>query len=110
MALYLYQAAYTPESWAAMIANPGPRPVDIGRSISEQIGGRVIGVWFAFGEYDIVAVLEAPDNVNMAAAALKLASGGALTAAKTTPLLSIEDGIEAMQKAGSLDYSPPSTG
>jgi len=110
MALYLYQAAYTPEAWAAMIANPGRRPEDVGRSISEQVGGRMLGVWFAFGEYDVVGILEAPDNVNMAAAALKLASGGALTAARTTPLLSIDEGIEAMQKAGDLDYSPPSSG
>lgn len=110
MALYLYQAAYTPESWAAMIANPGPRPEDIARSISEQIGGRTIGIWFAFGEYDVVAIVEAPDNVNMAAVAIKFAAGGGLSAAKTTPLMSIEEGVETMQKAASLDYSPPSTG
>lgn len=107
MALYLYQAAYSPETWAAMLADPGPRPEEIGRSITEQIGGRVVGVWFAFGEYDIVGILEAPDDVNMAAAALKLASGGALSAAKTTPLMSIEQGVEAMRKASSLEYSPP---
>jgi len=110
MALYLYQAAYKPEAWAAMIADPGPRPEQVGQSIAAQLGGRLVGIWFAFGEYDIVGIIEAPDNVNMAAAALKLASGGALTAAKTTPLLSIEEGVEAMQKAASLDYSPPSTG
>ena len=107
MAHYLYQAAYTPEAWKAMVANPQDRIAAVTPAV-EAMGGRVVGGWLAFGEYDVVAVFELPDNVSAAAFALAVASAGSVKSAKTTPLISVEEGIEAMKRAGGSAYTPPS--
>jgi uncharacterized protein with GYD domain len=52
-------------------------------------------------------IFEMPDNVSMAAFALAAAAGGAVKAVKTTPLMTIEEGIEAMRKASGTGYRPP---
>jgi uncharacterized protein with GYD domain len=105
---YLYQSAYTPEAWAAQIKNPQDVR-ERTQAIIEQLGGRVIGTWYAFGEYDTVSIAEFPDNVGFATVAIAFAAGGALKAAKTTPLLTVEEGLEALKNAKGAPYQPPSS-
>ena len=50
---------------------------------------------------------EAPDNVSMAAVALAIGAGGALSSLETTVLLSVEELMEALAKAKSVRYRPP---
>jgi uncharacterized protein with GYD domain len=71
------------------------------------LGGRIECAYISFGEYDIMAVLDMPDNVSAAAFSIVASAGGALKAAKTTPLMTMEEGIEAMRKAGTAGYRPP---
>lgn len=106
MAYYLLQAAYTPEAWAGLIANPQDR-VNALRPVLEKMGGKFEAAYFSFGEYDIIGILQMPGNVDAAAFALAAAAGGALRAFKTTPLLSTEEGVEAMRKAAASGYQPP---
>ncbi len=106
MALYMYQASFTSEAWATQIQNPQNRAEQM-RTLIEANGGRLISYYYAFGEYDVVLISELPDNVNAAALSLAAAGGGALKALKTTVLMSVEDGIEAMRKAGGTGYRPP---
>jgi len=106
MATYLLQGTYTSEAWAAQVRNPQNRVEEV-RSVIGRLGGRLESTYLAFGEYDVVAIVEMPDNVSMAAFALAVAAGGAVTALKTTPLLTIEEGIEAMRKASGTGYRPP---
>ena len=47
-----------------------------------------------------------PDDVSAAALAIAFNAGGALKASKTTPLLSAEQGVEAMKKAATCGYRP----
>jgi uncharacterized protein with GYD domain len=61
----------------------------------------------SFGENDLVCIVQFPDNISAASIAMTLAAGGGVTNVKTTPLISIEDGVEAIKKAGSLSYTPP---
>ena len=75
MARYLFQATYTSEAWAAQVQNPQNR-VEVVRPVVERLGGRFECVYYAFGEYDLVAILEMPDNVSMAAIALAVSAGG----------------------------------
>jgi uncharacterized protein with GYD domain len=107
MANYLLQVAYTPEAWATMVAHPHDR-LDAVRPVIEKLGGKVLQGWFAFGDYDVVAILEMPTNVEAAALSLAATSGGAIRSLKTTPLLSIAEGIEALKKAGKSGYKAPS--
>ena len=108
MAHYLLQVAYTPEAWAALTKNPQDR-IEAVRPAVERLGGKIQGAWFAFGEYDIVAVFEMPDNVSAAAISIAFSAGGAVKAVKTTPLMTVAGGIEAMKKAGGTGYRPPTS-
>ena len=105
MPLYLTQVAYTQEAWQALMTNPQDR-IDAIRPAIAKLGGNVISGYFAFGEYDIVAITEMPDNVSAAAIAIAFAAGGACRNVKTTPLLTREEGIEALKRAGESGYRP----
>ena len=106
MPQYLIQVAYTPDAVATLVKHPQDR-LDAVRTVVERLGGRMVGKWLAFGDYDVIAVIEMPDNVSAAAFAMAGMAGGALRTLKTTPLLTAEEGVEAMRKAGSAGYEPP---
>ena len=57
MALYMYQASFTSEAWAAMNKNPQNRAEQV-RPAVEAAGGKLLGYYFAFGEYDIVTIIK----------------------------------------------------
>jgi uncharacterized protein with GYD domain len=106
MPLYLSKFSYTPETWARLIENPDDRR-EAARSYIESVGGKLHGFWYAFGTHDGYNLWEAPDNVSMAAVALAIGGGGALSSFETTVLLSVEETMEALQKAGQVQYRPP---
>jgi uncharacterized protein with GYD domain len=100
---YMLQASYTPESWAAQISHPQNREDEMQQRCAVH-GVKVLCFYYAFGEYDVVVIVEAPDNVTAAALAMVVASGGAL---KTTVLMTSQDRYMAMQQASGATYSPP---
>lgn len=102
MALYMYQAAYTNESWAAQLKSPQNRVEAVGRAVCEAAGGKLVGGWLCFGEYDLVIIADVPNNESMAAIALAVAAGGAIKASKTTVLMSGTEGVAAMKKADAV--------
>ena len=102
MALYMYQAAYTPESWAAQLKSPQNRAETVGRALCEAGGGKLVGAWYCFGEYDLVLVADMPDAESMAAVSLAVGAGGAVKASKTTALMSGAQGVAAMTKAATV--------
>ncbi|MEZ4864203.1 MAG: GYD domain-containing protein [Caldilineaceae bacterium] len=99
MALYLYQLSYTADSWKAQIQSPQDVRTRVGAAAA-KLGGKVLHIWYSLGEYDLTAVLEYPDNVSVAASSIMILAGGALKSGKTTPLMTIEEGLEAMRRAG----------
>jgi uncharacterized protein with GYD domain len=106
MPLYLSRFSYTPETWARLIKNPEDRR-EAARSYIEAVGGKLHGFWYGFGEHDGWNLWEAPDNVSMAAVAMAIGGGGALRSLETTVLLTVEETVEAMRKAQSVQYRPP---
>lgn len=92
-----------------MIKRPQNRAEAV-RKVAEKLGGSMEAFWLAFGDYDIVGVAEMPDNINAAAFAMAVTAGGSCKSVKTTPLLSLEEGLEAMKKAGSSGYKPVGAG
>ena len=89
MPMYLTRFSYTPETWGMLIANPEDRR-KAAQAYIESVGGTLHGFWYAFGSHDGVNLWEAPDNVSMAATALAIAAGGALSSIQTTVLLTVE--------------------
>lgn len=106
MAKFLVQVAYTPEAWAHLAKQPQNR-VPIVAKVVEGLGGTLDGGWMSFGDYDTVVLVDLPDNVSAAAFAVSIAAGGACKSVHTTPLLSVEEGMAAMKKAGAAGYQPP---
>lgn len=99
MPFYLYQIAYSSEAIKAMVAKPQNRRAAAEKMISAA-GGKLHHMFFSFGPYDIVALIEAPDEKAMIAGALAVGAAGTTSKAMTTPLVSMEDGAEAMRMAG----------
>jgi uncharacterized protein with GYD domain len=106
MPLYLSRFSYTPETWRRLMSNPEDRS-EAARSYIESVGGKLHGFWYAFGTHDGYNLWEAPDNVSMAAVALAISGGGALSSLETTVLLTIDETMEALRRAGEVQYSPP---
>ena len=106
MPLYLTRFSYTPETWARLAENPEDRR-EAAKSYIESVGGRLHGFWYALGEYDAYNLWEAPDNVSMAAVAIAISSGGALSKFETTTLLTVEETLEALGRVESIRYRPP---
>ena len=102
---YLLQAAYTPEAWQALVKNPHSR-IEAIRPAIERMGGKLVGGWAAFGDYDAILVAELPTSVDAAAIAIAFAAGGSCKAIKTTPLLTAEETVEAIKKASNTGYRP----
>ena len=106
MPLYLSRFSYTPETWARLIGKPEDRR-RAAQTYIESVGGKLHGFWYAFGSHDGVTLWEAPDNVSMAAVALAIGSGGAVTGLETTVLLSVDDTLDARRTALGITYRPP---
>jgi uncharacterized protein with GYD domain len=106
MPSYLIQGSYTVEALQALMKKPQDRTAVVAKAV-ENLGGSLTGLWLSFGDQDIVALVELPNNVS--AAALAIAAGGALKTTKTTPLLTVAQGISAMKKAASSGYTPVTT-
>ena len=68
--------------------NPQNRIETVGRQLCEAVGGKLVGGWYCFGEYDVVFICDVPNNESMSAIALAVAAGGAAKASKTTVLMS----------------------
>jgi uncharacterized protein with GYD domain len=109
MPQYLQQISYTPEGWQALVKNPQDR-IEAVRPAIEKLGGKIEGAWFAFGDHDIVLIVNMPTNVEVAAFAIAVAGGGACKSVKTTPLLSTAEAVEAMKKAAGSGYRAATAG
>ena len=106
MAYYLLQVAYTGESCAHQIKDP-LNVQDRARAAIESLGGSLECTYYAFGDYDIIQIVQFPDNVSAASLSIAVNAGGAVKAFKTTPLMTVVEGVEAFKKAGTVGYKPP---
>ena len=105
MPRYMLQVAYTPDAWAALVKTPQDR-VEAVRPAVRKLGGKIETAYFAFGDYDLIAIVNMPDNVSVAAFSIAASAGGSVAAIKTTPLMTIREGMQAMRKAKRAGYEP----
>src|SRR5215208_1088231 len=106
MSLYMTQFAYTPEAWKALAKNPEDRS-SVFRELVERPCGHLLSFYYCFGEYDGVVILEAPDEATATATTITAIAPGHLKATETTVLVTVEDTVEAMRKAGPKRYRGP---
>ena len=109
MSLYMLQFTYTAEAWATLAKNPQDRSVPI-REFTQKLGGKLVGLYYCFGEYDGVVLAEMPDDIAAIATSLAAVVPGHIKSIKTTKLFTVEETMEAMRKAGSIAFQGPSRG
>ena len=106
MPKYLLQVSYNAEGWSGLVKNPHDRSEAV-RPAIEGLGGKIEAFYLAFSKYDVICIVDMPNNVNAAAFSISAAAGGAVNAIRTTPLMTPQEGIEAMRKAAGSKYRPP---
>jgi uncharacterized protein with GYD domain len=104
MPKYLLEASYTLEGVKGVQKEGGSSRQDAAKTAIEGLGGTVEAFYFAFGDADAYVIVDMPDNVSAAAAAVAVNAGGGV-AVKTTVLLTPDELDQATQKT--VDYRPP---
>jgi len=104
MAKYLITAKYTSEGMAGVRAAGAKSRIDAVSTMIEAMGGSLESFYFAFGDTDVFAIVDAPDDEAAAAVAMTINSSG-LVSISTTKLLSVEQIDEALRR--SVEYTPP---
>ena len=107
MAYYLLQASYTPVAIKSMVDNPHDREA-AARPLIEAVGGTLHHLFFCFGQDDVLALIEAPSDEAMAAAAFVVGGSGAFSSGRTTKLLTSTEAMAAMAaaKTAAAKYTP----
>lgn len=104
MPKYLIDVSYTADGAKGLMKDGGSKRVAAARTLIQSLGGKLESLYYAFGETDVIAIADMPDNTSAAAASLTLASSGAVRS-KVTVLLAPEEIDQAVKKSGS--YTPP---
>ena len=104
MPKYLLQATYTADGVKGLIKDGGSRRAAAARSLIESLGGKLDALYFAFGETDVVAIADLPDNAAAASASLTISGSGAVHGS-ITALLTPEEIDKAVKQSGT--YTPP---
>ena len=102
---YLIQVDYNAGGIAALVNEPQDR-IEKVRPPIEALGGRIENAYYAFGDHDVVLIVEMPDNAAAAAIALAVGAGGAVATYRTTVLLTPDEAVEAMSRASGSTYTP----
>jgi uncharacterized protein with GYD domain len=97
MPLYMYQASYTAKSMADQLKQPQD-PVEVIRPALQELGATIVVAGFPFGEYDVLVVYEAADDMTAASVAMAVAAAGEVRSGKTTRLLSGQEWLESLRK------------
>jgi uncharacterized protein with GYD domain len=105
--LYLGRFAYTAETVARLVENPQDRGQAAVKA-AESVGAKLLGFWYALGEWDGYFLVEAPDNATAAALSMVAGGSGALARTETIALLTVDEAQEAMRKAGGGRFVQPS--
>ena len=108
MPQFLFQVAYTSGSWAKQVRDQG-NVLERIQPLLKACSGSVDSCFYAFGDYDLVLIADFPSAEEAASFSLAATAGGSLKAIKTTPLLTVDQGISAMHRAAEAgkNYVPP---
>lgn len=101
MPIYITQGRYTGDAIKGMIAKPEDRTRSVEKLLA-GVGGKLLGYYLTFGEYDFLVIAEARNEKLMASVILAAAGSGGVTAVRTTVALSWADARRAFAGAGKL--------
>ncbi|MEO5708789.1 MAG: GYD domain-containing protein [Nocardioidaceae bacterium] len=105
MSKYMIKASYSSEGIKGVMAKGGTARVAAIEKLAAGAGGSLECCYFAFGNDDLYAVVDAPSHEAMAAIAGTVTSTGALSDYQTIVLLTAEQ-VDAAANM-KIDYTPP---
>jgi uncharacterized protein with GYD domain len=97
MAKYFVQASFTAEGLKGLQKDKASGRRTAVATAAESLGGKLESFHFCFGEDDVIAIFDLPDNVSIAALSLTASASG-LVRTRTTPLLTVEEMDKALTK------------
>ena len=108
MPIFITQGRYTREAIQGMVIKPEDRADPLARLLA-KVGGRLIGYYLTFGEYDFLTIAEVPNDTQMAAVLLAVGSTSGVTDLKTTVAMTSIEAKGAFAAASDLapGYKPP---
>jgi uncharacterized protein with GYD domain len=108
MAKFVTFFSYRPETWDHLLARPSDRGNAIAAAIA-SLSGNVELVYYMFGEYDGMVIVDMPDASDVAAISIAVTSTGAFSKVETRPLIAPGDMPAVLEKAGRARqaYAPP---
>jgi uncharacterized protein with GYD domain len=99
---------YTQTAWDILLRSPQNR-IEAIRPVVESLGGKIECGYLNLEYCQLVAIIQMPQNADMAALSMAFMAQFAVKAVKTLPLITWEEGIQAMEKARKAAYKPPET-
>jgi uncharacterized protein with GYD domain len=106
MPQYMFQFAYTSQAWAALAEHPADRSEEVTK-MAKKMGGKLVSLYYTMGEYDGMAILEAPNDEAVMALVIAAVAPGHLRMGKTTRLFSATEAVAAMKKAHGAGFKAP---
>ncbi|MPY52949.1 GYD domain-containing protein [Streptomyces acidicola] len=97
MPKFLIQSTYTTEGTKGLLSEGASGRRAAVEQIVTGLGGKVEAMYFAFGEDDLVLIVDFPDPVAMAAVSLNVKASGAVHT-RATPLLTLDEIDEAARR------------
>jgi uncharacterized protein with GYD domain len=104
MPKYLFRGRYTTDGVKGLVKEGGSSRREAFEKAVASAGGTVEAYYFEFGDEDVLAICDLPDNATAAGVALSVGSSGRVSVS-TTVLLTPED-IDAAGKT-QVDFRPP---
>jgi uncharacterized protein with GYD domain len=104
MAKFLVEASYTAEGLRGLAKDKASGRKAAVEKMLAALGGKLEGMYYAFGDADVYLLCDCPDNASAAALSLAASSSGAVRT-KTIPLLTIEEVDKALGK--NVGYKAP---
>ena len=101
---YLIRASYTQQGIQGVLKEGAAGRVKAVNALVGSVGGSVESIYWAFGEDDFIAIVEAPDNAAVAAVVSTVAASGA-AGVKTTVLLTAAEVDDA--RGRTVNYRAP---
>jgi uncharacterized protein with GYD domain len=107
--IFITQGRYTRDAIKGMVVSPEDRTDAVSRLLS-KVGGKLLGYYVTFGDYDFLVIAEAPGETQMAAVLLAASSGGGITDLKTSLAMTAIEAKGAFAAASDLTPSFRSAG
>ena len=104
MPKYLFEAKYTADGMKGVMKEGGSKRRDAAEQSIKSVGGKLESLYYAFGDHDVLGIVEFPDHTS-AAALSGIINASGTTTIKLTPLITVEEVDQAAKKMA--QYRPP---